>query len=227
MKKSLILALALVAPAMAGDEKAAPIADIVDIPTPTQPVVQSSWGVEIVGTHTWAVADAYDGMHNINSWGVGVTGVYNINDNLAATVRFTYANGCDSKVYVEDSYYDKFHEEITNMTVTVGLRYTAPITEKLSWFAGANVGIGYSEIEDTNTWGDSLDNYSESYKGDADDFGLAYSVEAGLKYDVCESAYIIGSVGFNGVWTTPDWEGGYNDGQQTGIIVSLGVGYKF
>ena len=63
--------------------------------------------------------------------------------------------------------------------------------------------------------------------GDADDFGLAYSVEAGLKYDVCESAYIIGSVGFNGVWTTPDWEGGYNDGQQTGIIVSLGVGYKF
>lgn len=224
MKKTIILALALAAPAMAGDAKSAPIT-VVDVPPVVAPT-PSPWALEIAGVHTWTMADAYDGMHNINTWGVDVTAVYNMTPNWAATLRFSYADG--SGRYLEgysDDYAYKFKSEITNWSITAGVRYTAPVTEKLSWFVGANAGLGRTEMKDTFTH--PHDNYREKYK--ADDVGLAYSVETGLKYDICESLYVIGSVGFRGYWTTPNWDGYYadRDDQQTGVSVSAGLGWEF
>ncbi|MBQ7024001.1 MAG: porin family protein [Akkermansia sp.] len=223
MKKTIILALALAAPAMAGDAKSAPIT-VVDVPPVVAPA-PSPWALEIAGVHTWTMADADDRMHNINTWGVDVTAVYNMTPNWAATLRFSWADGSGRMVGGNgDDVWYKSGLDVTNWSVMAGIRYTAPVTEKLSWFAGANAGWGrteitykYFEVSDARYTG----------KGEADDVGLAYSVETGLKYDICESLYVIGSVGFRGYWTTPNWVDGSRDDQQTGVSVSAGLGWEF
>ncbi|MBQ7024002.1 MAG: outer membrane beta-barrel protein [Akkermansia sp.] len=224
MKKTIILALALAAPAMAGDAKSAPIT-VVDVPPVVAPT-PSPWALEIAGVHTWTMADANDGMHNINTWGVDVTAVYNMTPNWAATLRFSWADGSGRVFgdYGAEKFYNKL--DITNWSVTAGVRYTAPITEKLSWFAGANAGWGRTEMT-SKSYEDYGDQGGYSYKAEADDVGFVYSVETGLKYDICESLYVIGSVGFRGYWTTPNWDGGYRDDQQTGVSVSAGLGWEF
>ena len=119
MKKSVIFALALAVPAMAGTATTAPV-----IIEAAPAAAASPWAVEIAGVHTWAVADSYDEMHNINTWGVDVTAIYNVTDKWAATFRFSYADG-SGRIDDGDSI---FKEEITNWAITAGARYTAPIT---------------------------------------------------------------------------------------------------
>ena len=223
MKKTIILALAFAAPAMAGDAKSAPIT-VVDVPAVVAPT-PSPWALEVAGVHTWTMADADDYMHDINTWGVDVTAVYNMTPNWAATLRFSYADGSGRCVGGNgDNEMTKKKEEITNWSVTAGVRYTAPISEKLSWFIGANAGLGRTEVKGSLTW--ITDNGRDKLKLEPDDIGFAYSAETGLKYDICENLYAIGSVGFRGYWTTPNHEGGRLD-QQTGVSVSTGLGWEF
>ncbi len=212
MKKSVIFALALAVPAMAGTATTAPV-----IIEAAPAAAASPWAVEIAGVHTWAVADSCDEMHNINTWGVDVTAIYNVTDKWAATLRLSVAEGSGR---IDDGY-SIFKEEITNWSITAGARYTAPITEKLSWFAGANIGWGRTEVTDKLSGVGSV-----PVKYCADDIGVAYSVEAGLKYDICKRVYAVGSVGARGFCTTPNWSTMRAD-QQFGITVSAGLGGKF
>ncbi len=213
MKKSVIFALALAVPAMAGTATTAPV-----IIEAAPAAAASPWAVEIAGVHTWAVADSYDEMHNINTWGVDVTAIYNVTDKWAATFRFSYADGSGRF----DDGTDVFKEDITNWAITAGARYTSPITEKLSWFAGANIGWGRSEVTDVFT---DATGYREKHFGD--DIGVAYSAEVGVKYDICKRVYAVGAVGARGYWTTPNvWDFARED-QQFGITVSAGLGGKF
>lgn len=223
MKKTIILALALTAPAMAGDD-IAPVA-VIEAPTIVAPAAPSPWALEVAGVHTWAMADAEDLFHNINSWGVDVTAVYNMNSSWAATLRFSWSQG--SGRYFADygpneTEVDKL--DITNWSITAGVRYTAPITEKLSWYAGANLGWGRTEM--SYTYGSEI--YPEDAgKWDADDIGLSYSAEVGLKYNITPKVYATGAVGVRGMWTTPNWEEGYRSDQQFGVSVSAGLGWQF
>ena len=155
-EKTIILALALAAPAMAGDAKSAPIT-VVDVPPVVAPA-PSPWALEIAGVHTWTMADADDRMHNINTWGVDVTGVYDLTPNWAATVRVGWATGSDDYVNPTEEI------EVENWTITVGLRYSAPITESLSWYAGGEIGLAYTTYEDTVDWGPN-EVFTEDFEG--------------------------------------------------------------
>lgn len=230
MKKTIILALAMALPVMAGDDKGATVKVVEYPPVVTPAPVESPWALELAGVHTWTMADAGDDMHNINTWGVDATVVYNIDDNWATTIRFGWAEGSDRKEYFGDHVCKR---QVTNWSLTAGVRYTAPITEKLSWFAGANLGWGRTEIKDYFSAGPD-----GSWKDNADDVGLYYSAEVGLKYDICERLYATGAIGVRGVWTTPN--GGMQlDGddlgaprssrydQQFGMSVSAGLGWDF
>ncbi|MBQ7024000.1 MAG: outer membrane beta-barrel protein [Akkermansia sp.] len=213
MKKNFMLAILLASPVMAGVSDMAPEA--------------TSWAVEVAGVHTWTMADSADAMHNINTWGAELTGVYHISDNWAATLRFTWADGSGR---VESAYpgggVATQKLDVANWSLMAGARYTLPISEKLSCFCGVYAGLGRTEMksEFACNWGED-DNHRETHT--ADDVGLAYSVETGLKYDICESLYVIGSVGFRGYWTTPNWGDGSRDDQQTGVSVSAGLGWEF
>lgn len=220
MKNNLILALTLAIPAIAG-EMTMPVAQV------EQSAAPSPWAVEIAGVHTWTMADADDWLHNINTVGFDVTALYNINSNWAATLRFSWAYG--SGRYSEDygpGEYFREKTEITNWAVSGGVRYTAPISGKLSWYTGANVGWGRTEmtaISDERIAGGG----TTHMQGDSDDGGLSYSAEIGLKYDMTSDLYITGSAGVRGVWTSPGWPSGYRSDQQFGTSASVGLGWQF
>lgn len=214
MKKSLIFALALAVPAMAGDEKSAPVT-VVDVPVPVPAIVATpTYGIELGGNYTYM----YEGLE-VDTYGFDITGIYNINSNWAVTLRFSWATGTDTYI----SGYDHSDLEITNWSIAPGIRYTAPLCSKVSWFAGANVG--YGKTEGTNDWTDTYTDEwvqmeSESYSASAS--GVTYTIEAGLRYDCTESCYLYGAVQLWGTTAAPD-----DTDEQMGVSFRAGVGYSF
>lgn len=222
MKKSLILALALVAPAMAGDEKAAPIVDI-----PPAPPAASAWGIELGYNMTWPMSDVLDYYHDVNGYGFDVTAFYNLNDNWSVNLRFSWAKGSDVTGY---SWADEGYAlaeigklSIKNWSIAPGVRYTAPITGKLSWFAGANVGVGMVDVEEVFAWAVATENeyYADGDEWSHDEFGMYYSVEAGLRYNVTDSCYVFGSAMFTGTLLECDLD------KQFSVGIRAGVGFEF
>lgn len=215
MKKSLILALALVAPAMAGDEKAAPIVDI-----PPAPPAVSAWGIELGYNMTWPMADADDFFHDVNTYGLDLTASYKLNDNWSVNLRLSWAKGSDSNlIWADGSDYLTAKQSILNWSIAPGIRYTAPITDKLSWFAGANVGLGVTDIEYAAAL--CVDGECGANKDSDDEVGMWYSVEAGLRYNVTSSCYVYGSAVFAGTTADCDLD------EQFSFGIRAGLGFEF
>lgn len=211
MKKSIILALALALPAMAGDEKSAPVT-VVDVPVAAPAPTCSAFGVEVGAVYTAALNDVVPGVDGINTWGVDVTGVYDLTPNWAATVRVGWATGSDDYPYNAEI-------EVENWTITAGLRYSAPITESLSWYAGGEIGLAYTTYENSiaGVWG-------EDYEG----WGFAYGIETGLRYNITPCMYVYGAVHYSGNFAEPEINPfGYDTAAQAGYGVRMGIGGKF
>lgn len=221
MKRTLILALAMgFAPAFAGQ------ATLIELPG-TAPAIApaaavaapacaaSCFAIE-VGPNYTSMIDGIDKELDIDTVGVDVTGVYNIDSNWAVTLRFSWATGDEKNTYDDgiDTWREKW--DVTNWSIAPGIRYTVGLTESLSAFAGANIGYGNTKIE--------LDIEGESES--IDDSGLTYGIEAGLKYDLCESVYLYGAAQYWGTTAQPSAEGEKAD-KQNGVNFRLGVGVSF
>lgn len=212
MKKSIILALALAVPAMAGDGKNAPVT-VVDVPAIVPaPAAPSAFGVEVGAVYTSALNDVVEGVDGINTWGVDVTGVYELTPNWAATMRVGWGTGSDDLGYGTEL-------EVNTVNIMAGIRYTAPITEQLSWYAGGEIGVGYVHYNlDMGVDGD--DNF--------EDWGFAYGIEAGLQYDVTSTLYVYSALHYGGNFAEPEIVDGYYDTQcHSGWGVRMGLGGKF
>ncbi len=186
----------------------------------------SAFAIEVGPNYTSMIDGIEEGM-DIDTVGVDVTGVYNIDSNWAVTLRFSWATGDKTEYgttagntqsgygYIIDS---RFKWDVTNWSIAPGIRYTVGLTENLSAFAGANVGYGNTDIKvsiEVNSRSESLD-----------DSGLIYGIEAGLKYDLCESVYLYGAAQYWGTTAQPSI-GGYKFNKQNGINFRLGVGVSF
>lgn len=209
MKKSIILALALAVPAMAGDGKA-PVT-VVDVPAIVPaPAAPSAFGVEVGAVYTSALNDVVEGVDGVNTWGVDVTGVYNLTPNWATTLRVGWATGSDDLTPVEEL-------EVDTVNIMAGIRYSAPITESLTWYAGGEIGVGYV-------------NYTDTFFGDEDDFedwGFAYGVETGLQYAVTPCLYLYSALHYSGNFAEPEIADGYDTKSHSGWGVRMGLGGKF
>ena len=209
MKKSIILALALAVPAMAGDGKA-PVT-VVDVPAIVPaPAAPSAFGVEVGAVYTSALNDVVEGVDGINTWGVDVTGVYKVSPNWATTLRVGWATGSDDLSAIEEL-------EVNTVNIMAGIRYTAPITETLSWYAGGEIGVGYV-------------NYTDTFAGEDEtfeDWGFAYGFEAGLRYDVSSSVYLYSALHYGGNFAEPEIADGYDTKSHSGWGVRMGVGGQF
>ena len=171
----------------------------------------SAFAIE-VGPNYTSMIDGIDEKMDIDTVGVDVTGVYNIDSNWAVTLRFSWATGDKTEYDIVEG----IKRDVTNWSIAPGIRYTVGLTENLSAFAGANVGYGNTDIKL------SVEGYSESI----DDSGLTYGIEAGLKYDLCESVYLYGAAQYWGTTAQPSYEGIKFD-KQNGINFRLGVGVSF
>ena len=210
MKKTLAI-IALAAPALAGTK---PTVAPAPAPAPTPAPVVSPWAVELgVGCNRAArnVLKDDDDQKRVHTWSWDVTGVYNLDDNNALTLRLGYAYG--NRQQDEDS------RIITHTwTLMPGYRYTYALNDQWSLFAGANVGIA---------------NWSWKDKGccHKSGWGWGYSAELGVSYAICPQWNVFAAYQFSG--NTANHTDVLEDGwrqrskEQNFHGVRLGVGYTF
>lgn len=198
--------ISLIAFALASVATAGTITTITEAPTS-----KYSWEVAAVYNHAITDINKCYPSPSIDTWGFDVTGLYNVKGNHYATLRFSYAFG------EEDGF------ELNNFALMPGYRYVRPVSEKLTAFAGANIGLGISMLDYPGMDGDD---YALS---SGDDMGnIVYSVEVGAAYAVTPNINIIGAVMLQGGTSPFDGaEYSYASEEQAAIGVRLGVGGKF
>ena len=189
--KSIVATLAL-ATAFAGQAMAS------DTTSPMSVEIGAGWNVA-----QKSILNTGDECPKLDTYGVDVTGVYALDKNNALTLRIGVSQGSkdNNLSFGEDNgdgYWWRSTEHnkysVDTYAITVGYRYTGEITESLSGFVGANIGIASSKIKcefgGTNTWagGEGGDAYGDSKSESA--IGLAYSIEAGVTYKVSSTVNI-------------------------------------
>ena len=243
MKKNLLLALALAAPAMAG--VSAPLAvapNPENMPAPA-PVV-SPWSMEIGAVYRWAndsIGSSYTVFTqrqqemttdpgDVDVWGVDLTAIYKINDNHSVNVRFGYNYGDNTEKLIID--YGQIGQEVYTSDVEVesfyimpGYRYTGSITDSVSWYIGANAGISNMNVKSDFSAVAMGDPTGEG-KLSASKWGFAASAEIGLQYHICDSVYLYGAYQY---WmgTARPSDKGVKSKAQDYHSVTAGVGINF
>ena len=195
-----ILALAFVSAVMAGTATTASSTDS-----------RYSWEVAAVYNHGLTDINKCYPSPSIDTYGLDVTGLYNVKGNHYATLRFSYAFG------------DQCGYELNNFAIMPGYRYVSPVAEKWTVFAGANLGLGISMLDYPGMHGSD---YAIS-SGD-DMANIVYSVEVGTSYAVTPNLNIVGALMLNG-GTSPFGGATYSGAseEQVSYGVRLGVGGKF
>lgn len=209
MKKTLItmMLLGLVGTATAGQKLV--------VAEPVAPAAQTSpWAVEVGASYNFALNQFATSKYmtkknHVNQIGASLTGVYNIDENQAVTLRFQYGYGSDkfamsaggaAKVLREPSIWMREREH--TFALMPGYRYTVDINEKWAVYAGASVGIANESIKLTeNVELDSRTRLSASTHHSA--YGFAYAVETGVKYNLTENTYLMGTLSFSGNTARP------------------------
>lgn len=230
MKKTLILALALATGVAGASPYYLPTGRYTDdlpgrrpvTPAPVyaaEAAVANPFGIEIAGTYTHIFNDAgYD--ESIDTWGADATISYNIDSNWSVNLRLGWATASESETYME---YDKWDYRLNNWTIAPGVRYTTELDGNLSFFIGANIGIGI--VDATTTWTDTYTEHGhqiEREKWTSNATGFVYSVDLGLRYNLSENFYMFGAIHIWGTSAAPvDTE------TQHGAGLRIGMGLSF
>lgn len=200
---------------------------ITAIPAPA-PVVEdavSPWAVEVsfgyrLGLNKAIKSDMISHRRRVNQFDPAITGVYNIDEHNAVTLRFDYAWGHETFAWAND----EWKINLNTWSIMPGYRYTYSFDNGWAVFAGANVGISdeylkLSTRDDGNT---------STHKNAA---GFAYSVEVGGKYSFTPNVYAFATVQFAGNTAAPKIHTSYGINakgvRQNYLGFNLGVGYNF
>lgn len=211
MKKIALLALCA-APVMAGT----PI--ITPAPAPAPAPVVSPWAIEIgaIGNLANRNIDHEGITEAIDTYGADLTGIYNITENHAITLRFSYAYGSEVIRYNFGPNEDfSYRGELTNFSIMPGYRYTTAVTDKLSAFAGASIGFTHER----QTW-----IFDREEKDSANDWGLGYAAEIGVSYALCPKTALYAAVQYSGNSAS---HGKFDTKKQSYTGLRVGVNYKF
>lgn len=196
------------------------------------------WGVEVAGNYNFGLGqflkkgNALGKKNHVNTVGGDITGVYNIDENNAVTLRFGYNYGSDKFAMWSPipSVGLSARERLHSFTLMPGYRYTVALDERWSVFAGANVGLAANSVKLSEHV--SIDRRSDmTFNAHKSAWGLAWSVEAGAKYQLDANWYAFGAVSYSGNTARPSVRfNGYNVGKmktQQYLGVRLGVGVQF
>lgn len=193
-----------------------------------------AWGVELAGVYNWGmnkpVKNEIAGKHNhINGVGGDITGVYNIDESNAVTLRFGYTWGGDKFAVIYDGWdapvSGDFKETIHTFTIMPGYRYTHAINDKWSVYAGANVGVACELFRMEETV------FDDTARAHGHGWGFAYSVEVGGRYAIDTNWDVFAALTFSGNTATAkvkyDGETVAKGAHHNYIGVRAGVGFKF
>lgn len=236
MKYTLIAMMMGLAGVATAGQKLVPVAPA------TAPAPAPAWGVELAGTYGWGLgkymkSEAITKKNHMNQVGGDITGVYNLDENNAVTLRFGYTYGGDkfgmtyepeaNELYDINSH---IKERLHTFTLMPGYRYTVALDDKWSVYGGVNVGVAAvsSKLEVTHHVDRRSDLTASAHKSA---WGFAWSVEAGARYAVTETVDVFAAVSYTGNTARPNIK---YDGVSVGRVrtqqtlgVRAGVGIKF
>jgi len=232
-------ATAATAPAAIAPTAATPAAATPVAATPCTLTFELGVGYNFATRH---LAPGSDELNpKIDTLNIDLTAVRKLTEQHALTLRFGYAGGTDSvtesTTWVEEGYTirDSYrvHARVNNFYLMPGYRFTQALTDSVSLFAGANIGIANSSVKVKDTWETSGAGYSygESYKAHGSEFGFAYSAEIGIRYAITPAWDIFVAYQLFGSTAKPDVD--YGDGdvektrQQLSHGVRVGIGCQF
>lgn len=233
MKKAIILAAMLALPTFAGQKV---VVQPAPVPAPAPTV--SPWAVEIGAFYAWNQPHVFraQGMHKqVGTIGGDITGVYNLDENQAVTLRLGY--GWGSEKWATDSWdygdgmigYSWQKVRIHTFSLMPGYRYTQPLCDKVSWFVGANVGVANASYKAASyvEGVDALGPVSGKYSSHKSGWGFAYSAEAGVRYALTEQLDVFCAYQFTGNTASPKIKGVRFSHRQYAHGIRAGVGIKF
>ncbi len=219
MKKTLVL-LSMAVPAFAG---VAPLA-----PAPVLPPAPSPLSFEVGMGYNWASRDLIKhsafGQKEIDTIGFDITGIYALTENHSLNLRLGYAFG-DEKA--KDSIAalagaDKHETDLHVFTIMPGYRYTHALTDTLSVYAGANVGLAVVSVKDHLRAG------AGTFGSHGSEAGFAYSAEIGVNHKITDTIGVFAAWQVAGNTATPELYYNYVDtSKQVTTGIRAGVSIKF
>lgn len=209
MKKTIIAALALGLPVMAGEPVVLTPAPA-PAPAPSCPIT-----LEVAGVYKNAAKELlnYGPAKDIDVMGADLTLVKPICNNSAVTLRFGYNFGDEAQRF----YWGGTEElDIHSFYLMPGYRYTYALTDKTALYGAVNAGIANTSVKY------KYDEPGFISKDHASDWGFIGTVELGIRYQLCEKTEIFAAYEYTANYATPD---GCDDQTYNGVRV--GVGFKF
>ncbi len=134
-----------------------------------------------------------------------ITGVYNLNEHHAFTLRFGYGTGSKTEFYVDSD--DRFHVNL--FTLMPGYRFTTALNDKFSGFVGVNLGVANESVKAKQTVQDIYSGNEAYKKTDFDRrvhtsaYGFAYSAEVGFNYAINDRFGLFVAYQFSGNTARP------------------------
>lgn len=204
--KRILVFLALSIPALAGTET--PVVAAV-APAP-------KCSIEVTGSNMFATRNLMGhGTTRFNIAGGDLTGVYNINDKHAFTLRGSALTGRHADAAVNGAALSKL-----DISLMPGYRFTYHVNDRASVFAGANGGFVFSDINPRHSYRFKL--HEDERRG----YGLGASAEIGCKYEVNDKWSVLASYGISADNARPTFLG-QKQYCQFYHGFHAGVGYKF
>lgn len=208
MKK--LALIALVAPAFAGD--IAPV--VTPAPAPTPAPAAPCCALELGVGYNFAAKDLGKQIANkeIDTVGIDLTAVHSFTPKHAITFRVGAAQG--DEIFSDVPFRCK--EYLRTVSIMPGYRFTQPVGEKTSVFAGVNAGFVNQHVhvkmqetnEDDSAWG----------------FGA--TGEVGVRYQLCPCSEIFAAYQLSGN-TVHNEMIGYKSHRQIHNGIRTGVSIKF
>ena len=150
-----------------------------------------------------------------------LTGLYSLDQHNAIDLRFGFGHGKDSSA--RDEYKDSYTGY--SFYLMPGYRYTTPICDNMTFFAGANAGLINHSLKFKRT------SNAGSVSAHDSDYGLAMSAEVGVTYDICKNVYLFWAYQYSTstAQPKPDFGGGFSvtAHKQQFHSFRAGVGVKF
>ncbi len=174
----------------------------------------SPWSLEVSGGYQFATREfqnspmASDGTKTFRSnWSMpkvdlitaDLTGVYNINDQHALTLRVGVGTGHE-KVKI-DGGPTSIRDDVDLYTLMPGYRYTMPVYgDSLKAFAGVNVGVAHVKYksQQSHAMGEKGPDPLYDTRVRDTDTGFAYSAELGLRYEMTQHVGLFAAYQFSG-----------------------------
>jgi opacity protein-like surface antigen len=228
MKKNLITALSLTCAVLGSAAQAIPYylpsSDSTrDLPpyryaTPSDAEVSGSFSLEIGATYTDMCIKKLHKEADLDPFGADITGIIRLNDNLSFTLRFT-GTSADQTIISPDL--DRDRLKLTSYSVMPGIRYSAPLSDRANCFIGANFGT--ERVKAKYDWVHLPHADHDFDSGSSSESGIAFSIETGMNYFLCDHFYLYGAVQLWGSKTKII----ESDRTQIGVGARVGAGISF